>query len=350
MTTRILLLGAVASLAFAASAGAYERNGWYIGLEGGGNWVDDTTFVRTFDQAPAGPPILTAAFEPSYDTGWAALGTIGYGFRNHFRVELEGGYRDNETSSVVVANLTEWSAMLNVLYDISLTDKLALSIGAGAGGDHFNFEVPVSSFDEGEWRFAYQGIAGLSYMLTSRLDVFANYRYFRVNEPELNGIGNVGVPVGTIDLAFDDVVKHTATIGLRYHLGAPAEPMIAPPPPPPPMPAGPAAAPKEFIVFFGYNKSNLTAEANQVIREAAAAAKEYGSATITLVGHADRSGSPKYNMALSQRRASAVKAGLVAEGVAGGAITTSARGESEPLVQTDDGVREPQNRRVHINL
>jgi OmpA-OmpF porin, OOP family len=143
-------------------------------------------------------------------------------------------------------------------------------------------------------------------------------------------------------------VKHSATLGLRYNFGVKAEPPppVAPPPPPPP----PPAAPKEFIVFFGHNKSNLTPEAMDVIRQAASAAKEYGSATITVVGHADKSGSPAYNEKLSLRRADGVKGALVGEGIEAGKITTSGRGESDPMVPTEDGVREPQNRRVHINL
>jgi outer membrane protein OmpA-like peptidoglycan-associated protein len=351
MTTRSLLLGAVASLAFVSAATAYERNGWYIGLEGGGSWVDDLDGTRRFDPNPPGGPVATAPEGGPLETGWVALGTVGYGFRsNNFRVELEGGYRDNDLDPSTQGSLTEWSAMLNVLYDISLTERLGLSLGAGAGGDHFNLERTPNNFDEADWQFAYQGIAGLNYMLTDRLDLFANYRYFRVNSPDLTGPGNVGAPVGTISYDFDDAVKHTATIGLRYHFGAPeAAPMMAPPPPPPP-PAEPAAPPREFIVFFGHNKSNLTAEAQEVIRQAAAAAKQFGSATVTVVGHADRSGSPKYNQGLSQRRANTVKGALVAEGIDGGKITTSAKGESDPMVPTADGVREPQNRRVHINL
>ncbi len=351
MSTRSLLLGAVASLVFVSAASAYERNGWYVGLEGGGSWVDDLDGIRSFDVNPPGGGVVPAPVSFPFETGWAALGTIGYGFRtNNFRVELEGGYRDNDSDPSGFGSLTEWSAMLNVLYDISLTDRLGLSLGAGAGGDHFNLEVVGNSFDEGDWQFAYQGIAGLNYMLTDRLDLFANYRYFRVNSPDLTGPGNVLIPVGTINFEFDDAVKHTATIGLRYHFGQPEPaPMVSPPPPPPP-PMEPAAPPREFIVFFGHNKSNLTAEAQEVIRQAAAAAKQFGSATLTVIGHADRSGSPKYNQGLSQRRANTVKGALVTEGIPGGSISTSGKGESEPLVPTADGVREPQNRRVHINL
>jgi outer membrane protein OmpA-like peptidoglycan-associated protein len=55
-------------------------------------------------------------------------------------------------------------------------------------------------------------------------------------------------------------------------------------------------------------------------------------------------------MALSLRRANAVKDQLVREGIPAANITVVGRGESQPLVQTADGVREPQNRRVEIVL
>ncbi|NOT41830.1 MAG: OmpA family protein [Alphaproteobacteria bacterium] len=355
MTTRSLLLGAVASLVFVSAASA-GPNGWYLGLEGGGNWVDDTDVANdTID------PTFGGGFAPttsSFETGWAALGTVGYGW-NRWRAELELGYRDNELDVFTVTGtpntgggeFNEASAMLNFLYDWDFSERFGLFVGAGAGADYIQYKndsgfhtVPIHDSDV---VFAWQAMAGLNYRLTGRTDLVLAYRYFNASEPEFTEID------GGLDLhndSYDNVVKHTATIGLRYHFGQPAmEPMVAAPPPPPP-PMEPAAPPREFIVFFGHNKSNLTAEAQEVIRQAAAAAKQFGSATLTVIGHADRSGSPKYNQGLSQRRAGTVKGALVAEGIPGGSISTSAKGESDPMVPTADGVREPQNRRVHINL
>ena len=104
------------------------------------------------------------------------------------------------------------------------------------------------------------------------------------------------------------------------------------------------------MVFFGFNQSELTPQALDTIKQAVGAVHESGSAAIHVVGHADRAGSIAYNKALSLRRAKAVKKALIAEGVAAGAISILGRGESEPLVPTADGVREPQNRRVHISF
>ena len=132
----------------------------------------------------------------------------------------------------------------------------------------------------------------------------------------------------------------SALVGVAYKFGAPA--MVAAPPAPPP------AAPPSFMVFFDFDRSNLSAQALNTIKQAAASYKTKGSARVTATGHADRSGPEAYNMALSLRRANAVKDALVREGVPATAISVVGRGESMPLVQTADGVREPQNRRVEI--
>jgi hypothetical protein len=119
-------------------------------------------------------------------------------------------------------------------------------------------------------------------------------------------------------------------------------PQVAAPPPPPP-----AAAPS-YMVFFDWDRSDLSSQAVSTIRQASAAWKSGGTPKITAIGHTDTSGPPDYNMALSLRRATTVKNALVREGVPAGSIDTVGKGESELLVQTADGVREPQNRRAEI--
>jgi len=118
-----------------------------------------------------------------------------------------------------------------------------------------------------------------------------------------------------------------------------------PPPPPPPPPPAQATS---FMVFFDWDRSNLSQQAENTIGQAANAFKQTGAARVVATGHADRSGPDNYNMALSLRRANAVKDSLVRNGVPAGAIQVIGKGESQPLVPTADGVREPQNRRVEI--
>ncbi len=118
--------------------------------------------------------------------------------------------------------------------------------------------------------------------------------------------------------------------------------VTAPPPP------APAAAAPSYMVFFDWDRSDLSGQAQATIRQAANAWKAGGSPHITAIGHTDTSGPADYNMALSLRRATTVKNALIQQGVAANAIDTTGKGETELLVQTGDGVREPQNRRVEI--
>jgi OOP family OmpA-OmpF porin len=108
--------------------------------------------------------------------------------------------------------------------------------------------------------------------------------------------------------------------------------------------------PTKYVVLFDFDKSNINAEGQTVIDQVVAAAGKMGSVNISATGHADRSGSESYNMALSLRRADSVRAALIAGGLSADAITVAGRGESEPAVPTPDGVKEQANRRVEIIL
>ena len=119
----------------------------------------------------------------------------------------------------------------------------------------------------------------------------------------------------------------------------------------PPMAARPMSQSREAIVFFDFDRSEITPEAASILRTFATTNTANANTTLTIEGHADRSGSDAYNQALSQRRAQSVRAELQRDGVQFDRykdIRIIAKGESEPLVPTADGVREPQNRRVTV--
>lgn len=119
------------------------------------------------------------------------------------------------------------------------------------------------------------------------------------------------------------------------------------------MPKGEPVAVEQamFIVFFDWDKHDITASANDVLD---AVAQEIRSRKdingIVVVGHTDTSGGVAYNKKLSLRRAEAVKNGLVARGVDAAKLRVEGRGKTDLLVQTADGVREPANRRAQITL
>ena len=142
-----------------------------------------------------------------------------------------------------------------------------------------------------------------------------------------------------------DRVVHGPFVRVAYNVGAPRAMPV-----PAPAPAPTAVMTKNFIVFFDFDRSDLSPQSRATIKQAADASKTGGVQRVGVTGHADKSGPDAYNMALSLRRANNVKDELVRDGVPAASIVVVGRGESQPLVPTADGVREPQNRRVEIVL
>lgn len=127
-------------------------------------------------------------------------------------------------------------------------------------------------------------------------------------------------------------------------------------PPPPPAAAAPAAAPapapapspRLFIVYFNFDKFDLTADGQRVIDDAVAAFKRTGSVQVKVDGYTDAAGTQQYNIGLSHRRADTVRTALVRGGVPANAIVEAWHGKENLAVPTADGVREARNRRVEI--
>jgi OOP family OmpA-OmpF porin len=187
--------------------------------------------------------------------------------------------------------------------------------------------------------------AGAEYLITPMIGAKLEYNYVDLGSSQSL---NTPAVINKIDLT-----SHIVRVGLNWHFGAPAPapaPMPAVAPTPAPGPAQPAVAPttkKVFLVFFDFDKATLTPDGMRVVDEAAAATKN-GTSRIELTGYTDLSGSPKYNLALSKKRAEAVQAYLQKKGLPANQIGVSWRGKENPRVPTADGVRELQNRRVEI--
>lgn len=363
MSLKKALLAATV-LALPVAAQAQPVSGLYVGAGVGANYRDNNNANPAL--SPSG--ILVGSTTIKTDWGWAAVGSIGWGFGNGFRAELEGNYRNNAISSASIAGrgatstggtIHQYGFMGNAFYDFNLGLNVAgigitPYVGAGIGyvvNDWRNVRGsgPGGSIrlDDSSGQFAYQGIAGVAFGLGNMvpgLSLTTEYRYMGTIKPDIGISGTnpsgTGRVVGNYSATNNN---HAVLAGVRYAFNTPRPaPVVAPA-------AAPAPA-RTFLVFFDWDRADLTDRARQIIAEAATNARSVRSTRIEVSGHADRTGTAVYNQRLSVRRAEAVAAELVRRGIARNEMTIQGFGFDRPLVPTAMGVREPQNRRVEIVL
>jgi len=106
---------------------------------------------------------------------------------------------------------------------------------------------------------------------------------------------------------------------------------------------------RQEIIYYEFNKG-ASAETRNTITRALDAGQFCSVDGVRVVGHTDTSGAASYNLALSKRRANDALNELVRQGVARNAIVAEGKGETEPFVQTGDGVKEQLNRRTEVLL
>lgn len=346
----IALLAALAISSTVQAQDITQPKGLYIGAGIGASIPSEAKIT--------GPGVST---EAELDAFVAAMATLGYSYSNNLRSEIELAYRQNDVAKVGTStgsgDYTTINPMLNLYYDFPGMGRFTPYLGAGVGLANLDLgsvsPVDGSRLDDSDWVYAYQGIAGIGYQLTNNVGLFADYRYLDTSEGNFKTAA--GRELGT------DYTEQRVMVGLRWFFGAPEKkmepmPVAAPAPAPAPAPAVQAPPPppppaRNYIVFFDFDKADLKSDSATIVRQAAQAfPRSQGVTRIEATGHADRSGTDAYNLKLSQRRAEAVRAELIAQGVPANQIAIFAKGEKEPLVQTADGVREPQNRRVEIIL
>ena len=361
---RKLVIGmAMASTALTTPAMARDGQ-WYIQGDGGVMIVEDQSLeVRgVADNATA-----------NYDTGYDFGGVVGYDF-GAFRLEAEASYRAADLSDVAagtqglilnsqsaapgftvftgnreaVGDVNALSFMLNGLFDFGPDDGLQAFAGGGIGVARVDMDGRVNATGPGVWNdsdtgFAWQLLAGVRAPLSDSWDVGLKYRFFNV--PDIGLLDPGGRALET------DFRSHSLLGSITYNFGGEepvAAPVVVPPPPPPPPPPQAACNTGPYIVFFDFDKSDITSEAAGILNSAVTAYANCGTASVMLAGHTDRAGSNKYNEGLAERRNDAVRTYLAGRGVPGTRITGQAFGETQPRVPTADGVREAQNRRVEV--
>lgn len=337
------------------AASAQPIDGLYIGGGGGINLLQRQDLTLS-------TPSLSRSGSVRSDPGAAAVLSLGWGFGNGIRAEIEGSYRQNNGFTNpngyggpgrFGGREQKAGAMANVLYDfVGVVPYMQPYAGLGVGyqqviEQNLGGDLPapvghVTSTANSRGSLAYQAIVGASMPIYNipGLAVTAEYRFMglAVDRQYPVTIGGVaGRATST------DNYNHAILIGLRYAFGAPLAAAAVPAS----MPLADNGA-KTFLVFFDWNRSDLTGRSEGIVREAATYATRTHYVRIDVDGNADTSGSSGYNQGLSERRAKVVAAELVRDGVPDSAIAMHAFGDTKLLVATGPNVREPQNRRVEI--
>ncbi len=381
-----LALAAFTCLICPVAAKAKPVSGLYVSLGGGTSILApvNASFGQSFSTGPETTSSFSVSGKNQFRPSYAGELGIGYGFGNGFRIELDGDLNRytrhaidaglSVTSGGVTKNLgsghvratgglNQYGPMLNFIYDVPTGTLLQPYLGVGGGYQwvklNSHFVVPLGGpiYTAGtRGYFAYDVIVGASYQIKAvpGLAVTAEYRFM-----QLTGTDNFklvapsgGIPAGiNTNVKFGEQSSHTILLGLRYQLfNPPPAPPAVPTPAPAPV-AAPAPAPaKTYLVFFDWDKATLTSRATQIIAQAASDSKTQAVTKLDVSGYTDTSGPAAYNMGLSKRRAMAVAAQLVKDGVQASQIEIHAFGETHLLVPTGPNVREPQNRRVEIVL
>jgi outer membrane protein OmpA-like peptidoglycan-associated protein len=304
----------------------------------------------------------------------------GFGFGNGLRVELDGvdqrataheqeissnpvplpppylGATPGSLHEPLTGGANTYGFLVNGIYDLPLGLPVSPYLGAGVGYEWTQLNSDVrgsgSSVSGTAGSFAYDLVAGVAYPVAAvpGLSLTAEYRFSQLVQSRSYAVSNPTYFSGSEKLKLGQISMHEILFGVRYQLcNAPAEPAVAPATAAAPM-AAPAPVAKTYLVFFDWDKALLTPRAVQIIAEAASDSKSQNVTTLDVSGYTDTSGTAVYNQGLSERRAKAVAARLVADGVSAAAIEIHAYGETHLLVPTGPGVREPQNRRVEIVL
>ena len=169
-----------------------------------------------------------------------------------------------------------------------------------------------------------------------------------LNTTHVQGALPIYTALGITSLVYNEPRMFGFSLKYRFKAAESEEAAPAAYTPPPVTPVAPASVARSYMVFFDFNKSDLTPDAVSIVDQAAKNAGPAKTTELTVTGHTDTVGSDAYNLRLSRRRAESVAARLEKDGIPSSEIAIVAKGKHDLLVPTKDGVREPQNRRVTI--
>jgi opacity protein-like surface antigen len=226
---------ALTVIAFPMAIQAQQVKGLYLGGAFGANFYPN---VET--DIPPTPTTVPVSMRVDTHVGIAGVASVGWGYGNGLRAEIEGSVRSNDVDSIQFANpggpfpgadtrgvVRTFGIMMNGFYDLSLGPVMPY-VGAGIGYAWHNWDQvgqtssagEIARFNDYDGQFAYQGIAGLALPISAvpGLAITAEYRYFATLDATFRG--RVVAPGLSQSLRTKtDNRNHSALLGMRFAFG-----------------------------------------------------------------------------------------------------------------------------------
>jgi OOP family OmpA-OmpF porin len=323
------LLGLLTLVAPAAAPAGDEAGHWYINPYFGGISPDKTWAGSSNSQLLSGIDVgnnLSALWTVELDFNYASLS-------NH--LGSGGGH----------VNL--WGGALDALRVWNRHSRFApyVVVGAGATGDRPPEGPDLSS------RTGFMAQAGVGAFIKLWENSDASQSFSLRPDLKARWTDTHGNPVDFLyvlgfTLTWGPGVTPVAVAAL-VAATAPPPPELPPPPPPP------ASPPADVIlegVTFATNSAVLTEASKPILDDVAQGLRQHPQLVVEVQGHTDSTGSPAYNLQLSQRRAESVRDYLISQGVAPGQLTAKGYGQNQPIASNSTPAGRAQNRRVVMHV
>ena len=357
MRLTIPVLATLAALAPPLAASASPQ-GWYLGLEGG--WAASGSVNQAL-APPAGPQQGTVDFAEDGVFGVSA----GYRFALPLRLEAGLGFADyrakflrpdGAAASSLDGGVSTASFIASAVYDIPLSPQFSLSVGLGLGAAEVDPSIrdPLGNhLHDSQAVFAWRLFSGLTTTLRDDLELQVGYRYEAAGDSIHSFFA--GSP-SSVTLGAKHA--HEALISLRWFVASPSSssepahtgalPHYIPPSSAPPARSPPSSLTRTFAVYFDLDSSTLDDKAVETVALATETARQGDAIKIQIMGGTDAAAPVIHNMDLCERRAVAVKAQLVSDGILEGDIAIKGK-LFEPLFGGSE-IADSYYRRAEIDL
>ncbi len=347
---RLLVLGGLAPLAASAAHAQTADSGagyYYGGLSVGQSTsrIDDERI--TANLANAGLATTSMSLDER-DSAFKLFG--GYQFNRNWA--LEAGYfnlgKFGYTSTTAPAGTLHGQIKLqgfnlDVVGTLPLSERFSaigrVGVQVADARDSFSGTgaVQVLSPNPSKRDTNYKLGIGLQYAFSPSLLVRAEAERYRINDAVGNR-GDINMFSVTLVIPFGRMPETTARpVAVSTYAEPTPAVMVAPAPAVPVAAAAPRRVSFGADSLFGFDQSTLRAEGRAALDKFRLELDATTFETIRVEGHTDRLGTARYNQALSQRRADAVKGYLLGRGgIDAARISAIGRGESAPVTKLSD--------------